>query len=320
MSQDEPNAAFDEEEKTLRKLLTSLDVKKKNMECETDAIFLELTSPPSEGVEPIGLDKPLVDADGYPRGDIDVYRARSIRNRFRILQTDQKEIGQKIEGLLIELAKKKDTSKEKAETEENTLRSAPKPKPKFDAVTGKWVVKNWDGSVAGVKGGDQISFNDLSNNRDISDIPDTSVFTSSTRTSNNETTPVVVEESTPDPSTRPFGKVDGVGNPSPAADAGMKVGDLITRFGPIHVNNHDRLRAVATLVPEVAGENGSIRIAVLRRRQHGESSNRNDGSPHIAPQNNYEDENQWVKVSLTLHPRPFSGRGLLGCHIVPFDS
>lgn len=107
MSQDEPNAAFDEEEKTLRKLLTSLDVKKKNMECETDAIFLELTSPPSEGVEPIGLDKPLVDADGYPRGDIDVYRARSIRNRFRILQTDQKEIGQKIEGLLIELAKKK---------------------------------------------------------------------------------------------------------------------------------------------------------------------------------------------------------------------
>jgi len=319
MSQDDPNSATDEDEPALRKLLISLDVQKKAMECEADIIFLELTSPPSEGVEPIGLDKPLVDADGYPRDDIDVYRARSIRNRFRVLQTDQKEIERKIEGLLIVLAKKKDTFKEKAVIEENDLRLAPKPKPKFDAVTGKWVVKNWDGSVAGVKGGDQISFNDLSNNRDVSDIANPSVFTSSTRTSDNETTPVMVEESTPDPSRCPFGKVDGVGNPSPAADAGMKVGDLITRFGPLHANNNNQLRAVATLVPEVAGENGNIRIVVLRRCQHEENSNRNYGSPAITPQNDYGDENQWGEVVLTLYPRPFSGRGLLGCHIVPFD-
>jgi hypothetical protein len=60
------------------------------MENEADAIYLELTSPPGEGVEPMGVDTPLVDPEGYPRGDIDVYRARTLRSRFRVLQTDHK--------------------------------------------------------------------------------------------------------------------------------------------------------------------------------------------------------------------------------------
>ena len=111
MSRDDPtikaDAAAQEDETSLRKLLTTLDVQKKTIESEADAILHELTNPPSEGIEPMGLDTPLVDADGYPRGDIDVYRARSQRNRFRHLQTDHKEIKVKIEGLLDELAKKK---------------------------------------------------------------------------------------------------------------------------------------------------------------------------------------------------------------------
>ncbi len=95
----------DNEETTLRKTLASLDVQRKAMEHEADAIFLELTSPPSEGVEPMGIDTPLVDHEGYPRGDIDVYRARTQRNRFSVLKTDHKEIQGKIEGLILQLAK-----------------------------------------------------------------------------------------------------------------------------------------------------------------------------------------------------------------------
>jgi 26S proteasome non-ATPase regulatory subunit 9 len=106
---DDPTKAVatEEDETSLRKQLTTLDVEKKTIESEADAILHELTNPPSEGIEPMGLDTPLVDGDGYPRGDIDVYRARSQRNRFRILQTDHKEIKVKIEDLLDELAKKK---------------------------------------------------------------------------------------------------------------------------------------------------------------------------------------------------------------------
>ena len=92
------------EETMLRKELAKLDVQRKSMEHEVDAIFLELTTPPDEGVEPMGIDTPLVDQDGYPRGDIDLYRTRTMRRRFRELKTDHKEISKKIESMLTQLA------------------------------------------------------------------------------------------------------------------------------------------------------------------------------------------------------------------------
>ena len=91
-------------EATLRQELTKLDVKRKNMEHEADAILLELTTPPEEGVEPMGMDTPLVDQDGYPRGDIDIYRTRTMRRRFRTLKTDHKEISSEIENMLLQLS------------------------------------------------------------------------------------------------------------------------------------------------------------------------------------------------------------------------
>jgi len=325
------NIDDNDEEKTLRKMLTSLDVQKKAMEHEADAIISELMSAPAEGVEPMGLDSPLVDEDGYPRGDIDVYRTRTQRNRFRVLKTDHKEIEGKIEGLLIQLASLKDASKKKAESVEHDRRVAPKPLPKYDALTGKWVVMNWDGSVSGVPGGDQMTFADLSQNRKMmTDITDSNnsaldgnVPAITAGNNNNSSLPTTIDETTTasgSQSTRPFAKVDAVADESPAEDAGMKVDDLVTRFGSLHANNHDRLRAVIYLVPEVAGEGGTIEIGVLRRRSGsgsgGNDDNTNDDDIDIG---DYDDETQWEKLTLSLRPRPFSGRGLLGCHIVPYD-
>jgi len=88
----------------LRQELTKLDVKKKTIEHEADAIYLELTTPSEEGIQPMGIDTPLVDQDGYPRADIDIYRTRILRRRFRELKTDHKEVTQKIEAMLIQLA------------------------------------------------------------------------------------------------------------------------------------------------------------------------------------------------------------------------
>lgn len=93
-----------DEASIVRKSLASLDVQRKAMEHEADAIYLELTTPPSEGVEAMGIDTPLVDSEGYPRGDIDLYRARSLRQRFQVLRTDHKQITKKVEGMLIQLA------------------------------------------------------------------------------------------------------------------------------------------------------------------------------------------------------------------------
>mmetsp|Transcript_26766 Transcript_26766/g.57692 ORF Transcript_26766/g.57692 Transcript_26766/m.57692 type:complete len:306 (+) Transcript_26766:307-1224(+) len=304
-----PQETKDNEEITLRKTLASLDVQRNAMKDEADAIIAELMTPPEEGIQPMGLDTPLIDQDGYPRGDIDVYRARSQRNRFRVLKTDHKEIEGKIEVLLIQLASLKEPStKKKAESDELARRLAPKPKPKFDAVTGKWVVMNWDGSVAGVKDGDSLNFQNLSENRETHYRSSQSSISSSSMNNNDDN----------QLSRRPFAKVDGVSKESPAEDAGMKVCDLVTRFGPLHAENNDRLRALAKLVPDVAGERGTIQIVVLRRSNN-DSMDREQSEDGEDSNKDYEDESKWETLTLSLRPRPFSGRGMLGCHIIPYN-
>ena len=94
----------DDLEKSIRKSLAGLDVQRKALETESQAIYLELTTPPAEGIKPMGVDDPLVDQDGFPRGDIDIYRARTLRQRFHVIQTDHKELLRRIEELLTKLA------------------------------------------------------------------------------------------------------------------------------------------------------------------------------------------------------------------------
>ena len=73
----------------------------------------------------------------------------------------------------------------------------------------------------------------------------------------------------------------------------------------------------------MAAEKGSIQITVLRRRRNEEGNiSTNTSLPmDVLLESNYDNEKiskYWEEVMLTLQPRPFSGRGLLGCHIVPF--
>jgi len=256
------------------------------MQHEADAIFLELTSPPSEGVEPMGIDTPLVDREGYPRGDIDIYRARTLRQRFRVLQTDHKETEQEIENLLQQLAVMKNPRKTKEQEEEQAARLASKPKPKYDPITGKWVVKNWDGTVAGVSGGEQRRFDNLAAGGGA-EAPTTTTSTATTTTT----------EQPQQPQRRPFARIDLVTAGSPADLAGLEQEDLIVEFGPLHAENHNQFRAIAELVQRMASEQRAIPITLLRRRI----------------------EEQTLK-KYSLLPRPWSGRGLIGCHIVPYTS
>ena len=218
------------EEMSLRKSLANLDIQRKSMEQEADAIYSELTTPPEEGVEPMGLDTPLVDNDGYPRGDIDVYRARTLRGRFRTLQTDHKELVTKIETMLHQLVILKNPNRIQVEQKELAARAATKPKPKFDPITGKWVVMNWDGSVAGVPGGDKRNFNQLT--AQVSELtkeerrPLTAREEESTTTSN-----VPVPPPPPPSSSIAFARVDAVAKDSPAEEAGLKEEDLIVAIG-----------------------------------------------------------------------------------------
>ena len=93
-----------EEVTALRKSLGQLDVQRQSLEMEAEAIVSELTSKPENGGEPMGIDTPLVDREGYPRADIDLYRTRDLRHRLAVIRTDHKDLMKKIEGVLAQIA------------------------------------------------------------------------------------------------------------------------------------------------------------------------------------------------------------------------
>jgi 26S proteasome non-ATPase regulatory subunit 9 len=70
------------------------------LEIEAAAIADELNSVGPNGEPPAGVKEPLVDAEGFPRGDIDLFLVRQKRHRLAEISTDHKEIMKKIEHIL----------------------------------------------------------------------------------------------------------------------------------------------------------------------------------------------------------------------------
>ncbi|XP_041361741.1 26S proteasome non-ATPase regulatory subunit 9-like [Gigantopelta aegis] len=86
----------------------------------------------------------------------------------------------------------------------------------------------------------------------------------------------------------PFAVIDRVEPGSPAQQSGLDVGDEVVLFGSISAENFDSLQTIGALVQHSKGN--SISLTVLRKGQ---------------------------EVRLSLTPQTWSGRGLLGCNIVP---
>jgi hypothetical protein len=191
-----------DDETALRKsFATFLDTKRKSMEHEADAIYLESTTPPSEGVELMDIDTRMVDKDGL--------------------------------------------------TEESPVPSR-------------------------------------NNSIDNALMEDTAL-----------------DNTTPQQPSRPAFPRNAVAMGSPADLAGLEEDDLILEFGPWHAENHNHLKAIADLVPQMADEQTSIPILLKRRRRGG-------GHHH-----HHLEE---TTLTILLLPRPWSGRGLIGCHIIPYNT
>ncbi|KAJ7644153.1 hypothetical protein FB45DRAFT_897072 [Roridomyces roridus] len=91
---------------------------------------------------------------------------------------------------------------------------------------------------------------------------------------------------------KPFAKVDGVSPGSPAAEAGLQREDLVVKFGSLTQKSFSSSSLKPLVEVVAAHENRSIPLKVLR-----------SGQP----------------VFLSLTPKAWGGRGLLGCHIVPYS-
>ncbi|KAL2134897.1 hypothetical protein VTI74DRAFT_10532 [Chaetomium olivicolor] len=105
---------------------------------------------------------------------------------------------------------------------------------------------------------------------------------------------LIPRDAVPERLDQPFAKVNTVVDNSPAANAGLKPGDLIRNFGYVNHENHDGLKKVGECVQGNEGQN--ILVKVSR------------ASGGARPQ----------ELRLTLTPRRnWGGRGMLGCHILP---
>ncbi|KAL1991123.1 hypothetical protein VTN49DRAFT_5627 [Thermomyces lanuginosus] len=106
--------------------------------------------------------------------------------------------------------------------------------------------------------------------------------------------PLSATESRP-PVETPFARVNSVADGSPAAEAGLKAGDIVRTFGSVNWVNHERLRKVGEVVQQNEGR--PLVVKVTRKSEDGEGTR---------------------DISLILTPRrDWGGRGLLGCHLVP---
>lgn len=166
----------------------------------------------------VGMNGDLVDSEGYPRADIDIYKVRLARQRINMLQNDYKRLLEDI-----------------------------------DKELGEYHSK--------LKQNELLAFNE----------------------------PVKIHLS--------FLKVTQIDSGSPAQEAGLKLNDEITQFGPYVEDTVDKkLAKIAELVK--LNENKIILLNVSR----------------------FNDETKLREnVKIKLIPKKWSGHGLLGCKIVPIE-
>eukprot|EP01006_Ploeotia_vitrea_P060763 TRINITY_DN76511_c0_g1_i1.p1 TRINITY_DN76511_c0_g1~~TRINITY_DN76511_c0_g1_i1.p1 ORF type:complete len:250 (-),score=8.12 TRINITY_DN76511_c0_g1_i1:51-800(-) len=87
----------------IKNKLCELQAQREVLEIEADAIVNELTSVGPNGEKPAGIKDPLVDEEGFPRNDIDIYHTRTRRGRLAVISTDHKHVMMKIENELPKL-------------------------------------------------------------------------------------------------------------------------------------------------------------------------------------------------------------------------
>ncbi|XP_030073591.1 26S proteasome non-ATPase regulatory subunit 9 [Microcaecilia unicolor] len=104
----------------------------------------------------VGMDGPLVDIEGYPRADIDLYQVRTARHSIICLQNDHKTIMKEIEEALHQLHAREKKKREKDEAEARVeamtqAESLPSAFAKVDTVTA-----GSPASMSGLQIGDEI--------------------------------------------------------------------------------------------------------------------------------------------------------------------
>ena len=217
--------------------MNELTKRKKEIE---DEIALHLSTLETQGR--VGMSEPLVDAEGFPRNDVDLVAIRHARQRVICLRNDHKALMKEIEAELVCIHQR--------------ARETGSLSPNGGASTT---------AVAGSKSQQSMEIDDA---------------TTTTTT----------------PPPRHFARIAQVAPGSPAEAAGLRPNDMLVRFGSITRDNFHKLQDVATVVSH--SKDTALTLIVVR-----DANGNGSGT--------------WRELELTLTPQTWSGRGLLGCNIVP---
>lgn len=127
----------------------------------------------------------------------------------------------------------------------------------------------------------------------------------------------------------PFAKVNSVVAGSPADQAGLKVGDSITKFGWVDWTNHERMgrlaeavsqnEGVSNLRPLVLAALQPCKATICKTEAQSDAKLTNAQIPITVKAlraSNSGGPSETVQMQLTPR-RNWGGRGLLGCHLLP---
>jgi len=211
--------------------------------------------------------QPLVDAQGFPRADLDVHAIRTARSQLAMLQTDHKNLMSRIERAM--LAVHADAKAAKARERPEAAQSAPVTRPTQPA-TRKEVPAD-ESKIDEAKGGERPAVA-----APISATPASSPSLAATAAN-----------------LEPFYVVQSVSADSPAEVGGLRPGDLVLAFGSVRKEN----KSASTMSNVVTSSIGRAITVIVRR-----------------PAQDGQGEAQIKEIRII--PQQWSGRGLLGCHLV----
>lgn len=191
----------------VKKRMLELVEERKRIEEEAEALIETLNAPGQNGTPPVGLTGNLVDAEGFPRADVDLFAIRKHRNRLACLKTDRKAAEKKIEETLLQLhalMASGEGPKEDLDEEDVPESSQSKPSPvsgnadkDADLVPFALVDEVLDGSPAkesGIQPGDRIlRFGSLNHPVSSSMRPTLQEIAHETNANMNSAIPVLVQ-------------------------------------------------------------------------------------------------------------------------------
>ena len=220
----------------IRQRLAVLDERRRAIEAEITTIVTQLESAPGSP----GVSSSLVDAEGFPRADVDIHAVRRDRHRRAVLQTDHERVMKELEEALEQLhAAARDFGSITTGVSHMHVGS-----------TGESASMNGNVVVAATRDAHEMDIDDANTTSNGGGVHGNgSVENGSNGHRQNTASALAL--------------VNHVASGSPAAAGGLEVGDLVVEFGSASAMRGHTIETIAEVT--ATSENRALDVVVMRQ-------------------------------------------------------